>query len=810
MSLQNCCSMCPYFCHSKDKLYAHLLRRHKFEPNFIVHCSKAGCGASFKTVAGLRTHHYRKHANDPEAENSEDDILVQENEDHNDVETETEDFMKKWEAQFILMLVAQHNLSQKAVDDILVSMKQMNVFRNNLMKENIRSQVPEDIYARIDLDKIFSDDMFEGLQSKYLREKYFERYLGYIKPAAVKLGEKRVNVKLQNKYRFIEKDVLGYYVPFFCQLQEILKMPEVQEELHAPKKSDFQFADIRDGTHFQNPFLRDHADALLFCLYHDDFEIVNPIGSHRKKHKLSVFYWTLLNIGPENRFKLQATQLLAIGKSKDLRKFGISNLLQDFVDSLNVLHEGKHFLIGEERKKYYGMLYCALGDTPAAQLLGGFKEGVGMAEKPCRSCEVRYDNLASSFSEDDFISRDEAELRDRCDVLDQIKGKTRKYWSKQYGITGRSTLLQVPEFEVTKCILHDPMHVLLEGIVKLEIQLMLETFIEKMKYFSLSYLNTAIKTFNYTEEKSTDKPQEIEMKSLRRPNTFPMTAIETKTFMELLPFMIGEKIQPDDEHWKNFIRLLKITLLVISPIASDETIASLKQLIHDHNSNFSKLYPDIQFTPKLHYLCHFPNQILQFGPGRNHWCVRMEAKHSLFKNKKWKNFKSLPLSVASYHQQWMCLRQLSVQNGKSEVYLYSGDSVSVGSSLKFADLCDGMKDTIRRNETHITDTLLQTSCVKLKGITYRIGNVLLKNYDEDELDFCVINDIYVSNNIKYFQCKLLDIIEYCPVFNAFACRLTEETFCLPALNIKYRWPLINHTVGGQMYVMLFNVDFCWC
>lgn len=68
--------------------------------------------------------------------------------------------MKKWEAQFILMLVAQHNLSQKAVDDILVSMKQTNVFRNNLMKENIRSQLPEDIYARIDLDKICSDNMF--------------------------------------------------------------------------------------------------------------------------------------------------------------------------------------------------------------------------------------------------------------------------------------------------------------------------------------------------------------------------------------------------------------------------------------------------------------------------------------------------------------------------------------------------------------------------------------------------------------------------------------------------------------------------
>lgn len=129
-----------------------------------------------------------------------------------------------------------------------------------------------------------------------------------------------------------------------------------------------------------------------------------------------------------------------------------------------------------------------------------------------------------------------------------------------------------------------------------------------------------------------------------------------------------------------------------------------------------------------------------------------------------------------------------------------------------------MKDTIHRNETHIPDTVLthipdtvlQTSCVKLKGITYRIRNVLLKNYDEDDLNFCLINDIYVSNNIKYFQCKRLDIIEYCPVFKTFACRLTEETLCLPALNLKYRWPQINHTVGGQMYVMLFNVDFCWC
>lgn len=139
--------------------------------------------------------------------------------------------------------------------------------------------------------------MFVGLDSKRLREKYFEKYFGYIK-------------------------------------HQLLQMPEVQEDLNSFKKTEFEIADIKDVSYFQKPYLQTHCDALLFCLYHDDFEIVNPIGSHRKKHKLSVFYLTLLNIKVESCFKLQATQLLAIAKSADIKKIGLENLLHDFVGSL--------------------------------------------------------------------------------------------------------------------------------------------------------------------------------------------------------------------------------------------------------------------------------------------------------------------------------------------------------------------------------------------------------------------------------------------------------------------------------------------
>lgn len=111
-------------------------------------------------------------------------------------------------------------------------------------------------------------------------------------------------------------------------------MPEVHEELTEENHNLFDIMDVKDVTYYKKKYFQDHKDALLFCLYYDDFEIVNPIGSHRKKHKLSIFYWSLLNISPAFRFKIQTTQLLGVANSSDIRKFGLSAMLKNFVDSM--------------------------------------------------------------------------------------------------------------------------------------------------------------------------------------------------------------------------------------------------------------------------------------------------------------------------------------------------------------------------------------------------------------------------------------------------------------------------------------------
>lgn len=512
--------MCPFYSNNRQKLFKHLIKRHRNAPNFIVHCSAVGCGASFKKIGTYYVHCHRKHSQigNNSVDNEDDDTDNPDTEDFLNDETTTSHNnleRKLSEAQYLLKLKSQHNLTQVSISEIIDATKGLIADRLQIVKKKLVEHLPCEIVDTIPLNEIFHDNSFQGLDSEFLQEKCFVEDLGYVKPRSVKLGEMYVQKKVRRQFRIVLKEICGFYVPFFDQLQELLKMPEVQESLNIQARQscgEFEFTDICDGVYFQKEYIQTHQNVLLFSIYHDDFEIVNPIGSHKKKHKISIFYWNLLNLPPECRFKLQATQLLAVASSKHVRKFGVEKLLENFIQSLQELFNGKSFNIMGQQVIYHGVLYYAMGDTPAAQFLGGFKEGVGLAIKPCRTCEVTREEIERSRTGDQFALRSEEEHRDRCDTLQDLTGETKSYWSKVYGITSKSCLLNLPFFDITKCILHDPMHILLEGVVKKELQLMLSDFIDRKKYFSLQYLNNVIKNFNYSEADLLDKPQELEKK----------------------------------------------------------------------------------------------------------------------------------------------------------------------------------------------------------------------------------------------------------------------------------------------------------
>lgn len=46
----------------------------------------------------------------------------------------------------------------------------------------------------------------------------------------------------------------------------------------------------------ENVLSQSQDNALAIILYHDDLSIAKPLGSTSKIHKMSMFYWTLVNI----------------------------------------------------------------------------------------------------------------------------------------------------------------------------------------------------------------------------------------------------------------------------------------------------------------------------------------------------------------------------------------------------------------------------------------------------------------------------------------------------------------------------------
>lgn len=89
------------------------------------------------------------------------------------------------------------------------------------------------------------------------------------------------------------------YVPILQSLSHILKDSDIQEKVlkNAGHGSSGQYTGFRDGSHFkENTFLSGEELRRSLLLYCDDFEVCNPLGTSRKKHKVTGVYWVLAGI----------------------------------------------------------------------------------------------------------------------------------------------------------------------------------------------------------------------------------------------------------------------------------------------------------------------------------------------------------------------------------------------------------------------------------------------------------------------------------------------------------------------------------
>ena len=117
--------------------------------------------------------------------------------------------------------------------------------------------------------------------------------------------------------------------------------------------------------------------------------------------------------------------------------------------------------------------------------------------------------------------------------------------------------------------------------------------------------------------------------------------------------------------------LRELVEFVCSADLSETQVAYMKILIEEYVETQKTLFPHHRLRPKHHYLLHYPDLTLTFGPLIRIWTMRFESKHSYFKRciRSSKNFKNVTKSLADRHQLLQtCLSSSGMFNSEVKIF----------------------------------------------------------------------------------------------------------------------------------------------
>lgn len=328
-------------------------------------------------------------------------------------------------------------------------------------------------------------------------------------------------------------------------------------------------------------------------------------------------------------------------------------------------------------------------------------------------------------------------------TLSNVLKLTVIHLSVKYGINRNSILNTIPGFSVVTGLPHDIMHDLLEGVLNYELRLLLKhCFLSK--YITVNLLNERIKNFNYGYTQSGSKPPEINIRCIQDDMKIRYSSSEMLTMANVFPFLIADKVPDSDENYSCFLILLQILSICIAPTVTLNMVSYLRVLIEEHHGQFRRIYSSESFIPKLHFMVHYPNQIIRHGPLVRSWTMRHEGKLNFFKQaSRLSNFKNITLTMAKRHQLWLAYHLQTSSLFESEVTLgpviqhncFCQEDTMLSQLIQTSSLVAAQLS----NETLIT----RLQWIKVNGIKYMANNAFLViSVSEDEPTFGSLKEIF--------------------------------------------------------------------
>lgn len=352
-------------------------------------------------------------------------------------------------------------------------------------------------------------------------------------------------------------------------------------------------------------------EACNFFIYQDAFEVVNPLSSAKKTHKVLNVYLSVANLPVHVWSNMDHMSLLLLCGENDLKQFGCAKVFADILLYLKDLEENGVTAGGETVQ---GALYCIAGDNLGSHGIDVFTENFSNSRYFCRYCEVTRDE----FQKEPNLCGQQRTADTYNTAFTSLSDESREV----KGIKLRSVFNDLQNFHVCQpglppCLGHD----IFEGVLSYDLALYLKYFIKERKWFTCTQLNRRM-------------PCSVKSGALNLSGQ----AVQNWNFLRLLPVLIGDKVQNADDDEAQKISLSQVAYLDI--------------IIQEYLDSRKCLFPESTLKPKHHYMRHYPSLILKFGPLIRLWTMRFESKHSYFKRyaRHLKNFKNICLTFSERHQ----------------------------------------------------------------------------------------------------------------------------------------------------------------
>jgi hypothetical protein len=508
-----------------DNAASFLARQHT--DGQTVSCPWRNCFKEFHDINSLHTHVFREHRKRTisnltadanlrqdkyDGASNRNDALLANNAPNTSLACVDESSYNMALVQFYLKLQCVYFVPSSIVDLIVSELQGLTRFASRYfgtqIVNSIQPTLPADARDRI-LDALASVNPFQAsasrygpLRTPYMRKKFCLQNLRYVPPVQYVLGS-MVNQKKKAKYY--------HYVPIEQSLAALLSDESVMRDYKISQvnrsRQTNELRDITDGTVFKNNALFQlYPDSLGLILFCDSFEVANPIGPARCKHKVLAVYFSLVNILPHNRSSINQIQLALLCNEKEFNTIGQDVVFAQLVNDLKRLETEGMRVTALNNRSIRATVVAIVADNLGAHGLGGFTKNFSSAEYFCRFCtisrtEFTGDNmceLGSRRTPDSYLTDTLAATDD-----DSMKGIV------CYSIFNQLQYYHVCNPGLPPCIAHD----IFEGVVSYDLKLFINHFIKVRSWFTADCFNRRIDDFKYQDADAASKPCHVDATS---------------------------------------------------------------------------------------------------------------------------------------------------------------------------------------------------------------------------------------------------------------------------------------------------------